>query len=118
MAARTVIRAILIAATKLVILAAAIYLVCAVALRVQEANSPSSQDICDRVQLGMTTDEIESATRAFEGWQLLRDDAVMVISARSYRDKASVCRVGIDPSTHRATSKFMGPLQRGDWPTL
>jgi hypothetical protein len=118
MSAAKVVRSIFVAAVKLVILAAVVYAVCAAGLRIQEASSPSSKDICDRVQLGMTVNQIDNATRVFEGWQVLRDDGVMVISSRSYHDKNPVCRVAIAPSTHRATSKSLGPLERGDWPTL
>jgi len=28
--------------------------------------------MCDRVKVGMTVDQIDDATKAFEGWQLLR----------------------------------------------
>jgi hypothetical protein len=113
-----VIRSIFVAAVKLAILAALVYGICVAGLKVREASSPSSKDICDRVQIGMTVNQIENATGTFEGWQVLRDDGVMVISTRSYRDKNPVCRVAIDPGTHRAISRSMGPLQRGDWPTL
>ena len=112
------IRDVFFGAVKLLILACVVYFVCMAALKTSEAGLPSTKDICDRVQPGMTIDQIDTATRTFEGWQVLRDDGVMVISARSYRDKAPVCRVIIDPGTHRAGSKSMGPIQRGDWPTL
>jgi hypothetical protein len=117
MSAVQIIRAVLATAVKLAILAAGVYAICAVALTIQEASSPTSKDVCDRVELGMTIDQIDDATRAFQGWQLLRDDGVMVISTGARRD-SPVCRVAIDPSTHRATSKWMGPLQQGDWLTL
>jgi hypothetical protein len=112
-----IIRTVLINAVKLVIFIAGFYAICAATLRIEEANTPTSKDICDRVKLGMTTDQIEYATKAFEGWQLLRDDGVMVISTGP-RPDGPVCRVAIDPHTRRATSKSMGPLQEGDWPTL
>jgi hypothetical protein len=112
-----IIRAALLATVKLAILAAGVYAICAAALRIQEARSPTSKDVCDRVTLGMTIDQVDDATRAFQGWQLLRDDGVMVISTGPHRD-SPVCRVAIDPSTHRATSKWMGSLEQGDWPTL
>ena len=117
MSAVQTIRAVLVAAVKVAILAAGVYAICAVALRIQEASSPASKDACDRVELGMTMDQVDDATRAFQGWQLLRDDGVMVISIGQHRN-SPVCRVAIDPSTHRATSKWMGPLQQVDWPTL
>jgi|GEM_PF-5065731 len=107
-----------VAGLKFLIFAAAIYGVCAAGLRIQEASSPSSKEMCERVQLGMTVNQIERAATTFEGWQVLRDDGVLVMSTRSYHDKSPVCRVAIDPDTHRATSKSVGPLQRGDWPTL
>jgi hypothetical protein len=113
-----VFRSIFVAGSKFLIFAAVVYGVCAVGLRIHEASSPSSKDICGRVQLGMTVNQVEQVATTFEGWQVLRDDGVFVISTRSYRDKSPVCRVAIDPSTHRATSKSTGPLQRGDWPTL
>lgn len=118
MATGKLIRAICFGAVKLSILAAMVYLVARVVPKASEASLPSSKDICDRVQSGMTVEQIDSATRTFEGWQVLRDDGVMVISTRSYRDNSPVCRVTIDPGTHRASSRSMGPIQRGDWPTL
>lgn len=117
MAAWKIVRAFLLATVKLVICAAVVFLACTVALRIQRAGSPTSKDVCGRVQLGMTVEQVEDTTRAFEGWQLLRYDGVMVISTGPHRD-SPVCRVAIDPKTHRATSKSMGPLQQGDWPTL
>jgi hypothetical protein len=113
-----VVRSIFVAALKFLIFAAVIYGVCAAGLRISEASAPSSKDLCERVQLGTTVNQIEHAAATVEGWQVLRDDGVLVISAHSYRDKGPVCRVAIDPSTQRATSKSIGPLQRGDWPTL
>ena len=113
-----VVRSIFVAGVKLLILAAVVYGVCAAGLRIQEASSPSSKDTCERVQLGMTVDQIEDAATTFQGWQVLRDDGVLVISTRSYHDRNPVCRVAIDPSTNRATSKSIGPLQRADGPTL
>jgi hypothetical protein len=109
---------VLISFLKTIIFGLVAYLSCAAALRIAEARSASSKDICSRVRIGMTLDQIETATTTFQGWQVLRGDGVMVISTRSYRDKNRVCRVAIDPSTHRAISKGMGPLQSGDWPTL
>jgi hypothetical protein len=117
MSAVQIIRAVLVGAVKLVILAVGIYVICAAAISIQRASSPTSKDVCDHVELGMTVDQIDDVTRAFEGWQLLRYDGVMVISTGLHRD-SPVCRVAIDPNTHRATSKWMGPLQQGDWPTL
>jgi hypothetical protein len=117
MSAVQIIRVVLIGAMKLVILAVAVYAICAAALSVQRASSPTSKDVCDRVRLGMTVDQIDDATRAFEGWQLLRADGVMVLSTGRHRE-SPVCRVAIDRLTHQATSKSMGPLQQGDWPTL
>lgn len=113
-----VIQTVLISVLKITIFGLVAYLSCATALRIAEARSASSKDICSRVQIGMTLDQIETATATFQGWQVLRGDGVMVMSTRSYRDKNPVCRVTIDPSTHRAISKAMGPLQSGDWPTL
>ena len=117
MPAFRIIRAVVVGAAKPDVLAVGVYAVCAVALGIQRASSPTSKEVCDRVELGMTVDQIDNATRAFEGWQLLRDDGVMVISTGPHRD-SPVCRVAIDPVTHQATSKSMGPLQQGDWPTL
>jgi hypothetical protein len=117
MAVVNTIRAVIVGAMKLVIFALAIYGVGAVALSVERASSPTSKNLCDRVEVGMTVDQVDDATRAFEGWQLLRYDGVMVISSGEQRDNP-VCRVAIDPQTHRAVSKSMGPLQQGDWPTL
>jgi hypothetical protein len=117
MSAFPIVRAVLLGALKLVVLAVGVYAICSAAVRIQRASSPTTKDVCDRVRLGMTVDQIDDATRAFEGWQLLRYDGVMVISTRPYRE-GSVCRVAIDPLSHRAASKSMGPLQSGDWPTL
>ncbi len=105
-------------AVKVAILAAMVYLVCVVTLRTSEASLPSAKEICDRVHPGMTVEQIDNATRTFEGWQALRDDGVLVISSHSYRDNSPVCRVTIDAGTHRASFTSMGPIQRGDWPTL
>jgi hypothetical protein len=102
---------------KLAVLAVGVYAICAVTLSIQRRSSPTSKDMCDRVRVGMTVDQIDDATQAFEGWQLLRPDGVLVISSGPHR-VGPVCRVAIDPDTHRATSKAMGPLQQGDWPTL
>jgi len=112
------VRAVFLGAVKLSILAGVVYLVCVVTLKASEASSPSTKDICDRVHPGMTIEQIDAATRTFEGWQVYRDDGVMAISTRSYREKSPVCRVTIDPSTHRASFTSMGPIQQGDWPTL
>jgi len=112
-----IIRALLLGTLKLVVLALAVYAICSAAVRIQRAGSPTSKDLCDRVQLGMTIGEVEDATTAFEGWQFLRYDGVMVISAGPRRD-GPVCRVAIDPQSHRTASKAMGPLQSGDFPTL
>jgi hypothetical protein len=117
MSATSIIRAILVGVIRLVIFAVLVYAVCAVALSIQRASSPTSKNVCDRVQVGMTVDQIGDATRVFEGWQLLRTDGVMVISTGANRE-SPVCRIAIDPQTHRAISKSMGPLQQGDWPTL
>lgn len=117
MSAFQIIRAALVGAVKLIILAVGVYAICAAALSILRASSPTSKDVCDRVKPGMTVDQIDNATRSFEGWQLLRADGVMVISTGPHRD-GPVCRVAIDAQTHRAASKSMGPLQQGDWPTL
>jgi hypothetical protein len=117
MAAVNTIRAVLIDAMKLAVFALAIYAISTVALSIERASSPTSKDLCDRVEIGMTVDQVDDATRAFEGRQLLRYDGVMVISSGGQRDNPA-CRVAIDPQTHRAISKTMGPLQQGDWPTL
>jgi hypothetical protein len=117
MSASRIVRAVLIGAVKLVMLTVGVYAICAAALSIQRVSSPTSKDTCDRVEIGMTVDQVDDATRTFEGWQLLRSNSVMVISTGPHRD-SSVCRVAIDPETHRATSKSMGPLQQGDWPTL
>lgn len=112
------VRAVLFGAVKVAILAGVVYLVCMAALKASEATLPSAKELCDRVRPGMTVEQIETATRTFEGWQVLRYDGVMVISAHSDYDKSPVCRVTIDPSTHRASSMSIGPIQMGDWPTL
>ncbi len=117
MSAFQIIRVVLVRALKLAILTVGVYAICAAALSIQRASSPTSKDVCDRVKLGMTVDQVDNATRSFEGWQFLRADGVMVISTGPHRD-SPVCRVAIDPQTHRAVSKSMGPLQQGDWPTL
>jgi|ERR1700722_5102354 hypothetical protein len=110
-------RAIVVGAVKLVLFTVGVYAIFAAALSIERASSPTSKAVCDRVELGMTVNQIDDATRAFEGWQLLRADSVMVIATGPHRD-SPVCRVGIDTQTHRAVSKSMGPLQQGDWPTL
>ena len=117
MSAFQITRAVLVRALKLAVLAVGVYAICAAALCIQRASSPSSKDVCDRVKLGMTVDQIDDATRSFEGWQFLRTDGVMVISTGPHRE-SPVCRVAVEPQTHRAVSKSMGPLQQGDWPTL
>lgn len=118
MSAGAVTRAALLGALKLAILAVAVRLLCVAGLEVVEANLPSGKDLCDRIQPGMTVEQIETGTRTFEGWQMLRDDGVMVISAHSYRAQSPVCRITIGPGTHRAISKSLGPIQQGDLPTL
>jgi hypothetical protein len=117
MSAAQIIRTVFAGTVKLVMLAVGIYAICAGPLSILRASSPTSKDVCDRVELGMTIDQIDDATTAPEGWQLLRHDDVMVISTGPHRD-GPVCRIAIDPGSHRATSKRMGPLQQGDWPTL
>jgi hypothetical protein len=117
MAGIRTIRTVLVGAVKLVIFGVAVYAICAAALSIRRASLPTSKDACDRVELGMTIDQIDKATNTFEGWQLLRDDGVMVISTGPRRENP-VCRVLIDPHTHQAVSKSMAPLQQGDWPTL
>lgn len=112
-----IIRVVLVGALKLTIFAIGVYAICVAAVRIERAGSPTSKALCDRIQLGMTIDQVEDATRTFEGWQFLRYDGVMVISAGPHRD-SPVCRVAVDPQSHRAASKSMGPLQSGDWPTL
>ena len=109
-------RVVLVGALKLAILSVGVYAICAATLRIQRVSSPTSKDMCDRVKAGMTVDQIDDATKAFEGWQLLRPDGVLVISTGSH--DSPVCRVVIGSQTHRAVSKSMGPLQQGDWPTL
>jgi hypothetical protein len=104
-------RVVLVGALKLAILAVGVYATCAVTLSIQRASSPTSKDMCDRVKVGMTVNQIDDATRGFEGWQLLRPDGVLVISTGPHRD-SPVCRVAIAPQTHRAVSKSMGPLQQ------
>jgi hypothetical protein len=117
MSAFQIIRAVLIGTLKLAISAVGVYAICAAVLGIQRASSPTLKDVCDRIKLGMTIDQIDSAARSFEGWQFLRADGAMVISTGPHRDDP-VCRVSIDPQTHRSVSKSMGPLQQGDWPTL
>ena len=117
MSAFPIVRAVLFGALKLIVFAVGVYAICSAAVRIQRASSPTTNDVCSRVQLGMTVNQIDDATRAFEGWQLLRYDGVMVISAGPNRE-GSVCRVAIDPFSHQAVSKVMGPLQSGDRPTL
>ena len=117
MSAFSIVRAVLLGALKLAIFAVAVYAICSAAVRIQRASSPSTKDLCDRVQLGMTLDQIDDATTTFEAWQLLRYDGVMVISTGPSR-QGLVCSVTIDPLSHRATSKSMRPPQSGDWPTL
>jgi hypothetical protein len=80
-------------------------------------KTPTADDICARVRLGMTVREIEEATPLFQGWHLLRDD-VLVISARPHYSVPLVCRVDIDPRTKRARSKSVGPIDTKDWPTF
>jgi hypothetical protein len=110
-------RVVLVGALKLAMLAVGVYAICAATLSIQRVSSPTSKDMCDRVKVDMTVDQIDDATRAFEGWQLLRPDGVLVISTGPHRD-SPVCRVAIAPQTCRAASKSMGALQQGDWPTL
>jgi hypothetical protein len=110
-------RAVVLGAAKVVLFAVGVYAICAAALGIERASFPTSKDMCDRVEVGMTLSQIEDATSAIEGWQVLRDDGVMVISAGG-RGEKPVCRVAIDSHTHRATSKSVGPIQQGDWPTL
>jgi hypothetical protein len=117
MSANQIGRAIVLAAAKVIVFAVGVYAICAASLAITRAGSPTSKDMCDRVEVGMTLSQIEDATSSMEGWQVLRDDGVMVISAGSRREKP-VCRVAIDSQTHRATSKSVGPIQEGDWPTL
>lgn len=95
----------------------AVYAICAGAVSIRRAGVPTSEDVCNRVEIGMTIDQIENATQTFEGWQLLRDDGVMVISTGPGRENP-VCRVVIDRHTDKAVSKSVAPLQHGDWPTL
>lgn len=117
MSAFQTIRVVLGGALKLAVFAVGVYAICAVTLEIQRASALTSKNMCDRVKVGMTIDEIDNATEAFEGWQLLRADGVLVISTGPHRD-SPVCRVAMDPQTHRAASKAMGPVQQGDWPTL
>lgn len=117
MSAFQTIRLVLVGALKVAIFAVGVYAICAATLSIQRASSLTSKNMCDRVTVDMTIDQIDKVTEAFEGWQLLRADGVLVISAGRHRD-GPVCRVAIDPETHRAASKAIGPLQQGDWPTL
>jgi hypothetical protein len=118
MGTRKFVLSVLIGAVKVAVLAGVVYLVCMATLKASEAGLPSTKELCDRVRPGMTVEQIDTATRTFEGWQVLRDDGVMVVSSHSYGDKSPVCRVTIDPSTHRASSTSIGPIQQGDWLTL
>ena len=81
-------------------------------------EAPSSDDLCGRVRAGMTVQEVEKATSSIEGWQILRHDGVMVVSALPRSDKRLLCRVHIDTQTHRVDGKKLGPLERGDIPSL
>lgn len=110
-------RTVLVGVIKLALLAVGVFVACTVTLSIQRASSPSSKDMCDHIKVGMTIDQIDDTTKALEGWQLLRPDGVLVLSTGPHRD-GPVCRVAIDPETHRAASKAMGPLQQGGWPTL
>jgi len=66
----------------------------------------------------MTAEEIEAAMPLFQGWYILRDDGTLVVSAHPHYSSSPVCRIAIDSATHRATGKSVGPVQRGDWPSL
>jgi hypothetical protein len=118
MSAGKLVRGVFLGAVKLSVLTGLVYLVCGATLKTSEARSSPAKDICGRVKPGMTIQQIDTATTTFEGWQVLRDDGVMVISAHSYREKSPVCRVTIDPTTHGVSSVSIGPIQQGDWPTL
>ena len=65
-------RVVLVGALNLAILSVGVYAICAATLRIQRVSWPTSKDMCDRVKVGMTVDQIDDATKAFEGWQLLR----------------------------------------------
>jgi len=82
------------------------------------ALAPSGQGLCGQVRLGMTIEEIETATQVFQGWEILRHDGTLILSAHPHYSGSAVCRIAIDPTTHRAESKSVGPVQQGDWPTL
>lgn len=58
MSAAQIIRAVLVEAVKLVILAVGVYAIYAAALSILRASSPTSKDVCDRVKPGMTIDQI------------------------------------------------------------
>lgn len=103
---------------KFIVLVGVVYLAITVATTAISASAPSANDLCNRVRPGMTTEQIEDATAMFQEWYMLRDDGTLVISARPHYSSSPVCRIGIDPTTHRATTKSIGPLQSGDWPTL
>lgn len=106
------------ATLKLAVLSGLVWVVITGAAAAISASAPTAEDICARVKPGMTVKEIEDATRLFEGWHLLRDDGVLVISSRPHYSNSPVCRVAIDPVTKRARSKSVGALQDGDWPTM
>ena len=103
---------------KLVVLTVAVYLAFTGILAALSSKAPSAKDLCDRVQLGTTIEQIEAATSSFQEWYILRDDGTFVVSAHPHYSSSVVCRIAIDPGSQRATSKSLGPLQRGDWPTL
>ena len=117
MFASRIFRTALVGAVKFILWGIVVYAICAAALSIRRWNLPTSKGVCNRVEMGMTVDQIDKATSAFEGWQLLRDDGVMVISTGPRRE-SPVCRVVIDLHTHQAVSKSTAPLQQGDWPTL
>lgn len=106
------------AALKLAILSGAVWLVITVALTAIAASAPSAEEVCARAKPGMTVRQIEDATPFFEGLYLLRDDGILVISARPHSSGAAVCRVVIDPASARALSKSVGPIEAKDWPAF
>jgi len=55
-------RAVVLGAAKLIIFAVGVYAICAAALRIERASYPSSKDICDRVEVGITLTQIEAVT--------------------------------------------------------
>ena len=103
---------------KLVILAGSVFLLLTFCVFLKSRTAPSADELCARVRPGMTAEQVETATSVFEGWQILRSDGTMVISPHPYSVASPVCRVAIDATTHQVSSKTLGSVQQGDWPTL